>query len=243
MGTGASSLPHVEGFGTTGGVRIDRSSRLDLPWKTLLAEIGDADVEMLQQMADECSDEELHCCRAFFRAFRALSCKNLENEELHRQMYFVAAQSPKSLLVFYSILHQCALLGVESLEPIPELASEFVQTALDSYVAEKNFENVLEVEEVNVDAMRGIICAYVEELLDILTNSALAEPQCSVVDGETQFMLEYDLLQVCLGAHGASVVNLRVGENLILVRAEENEKQIFRCASSPENSSLINQVG
>ncbi len=247
MGSGASSLPPVEGFGQNGNVAIDRSSRLDLPWKLALTEIGsDVDVETLQKMADSCSDQELHCCRAFFRAFRALPLSEMDEteQELCKQMYFVTAHSPKSLLVFYSILHQCALLKIDSLEPIPEAASLFVQTCLDTYTTEKGFENALQVEHIKVDAMRGIVCSYLEELLDVLTNAALAEPCMEMVDGIPVYTLEADPIEVRVGAQGGDLLRLRVNGKDIFLQDEKSEtrKDIFRCASAPENSSLCNQV-
>ncbi len=53
-----------------------------MPWKMKLAEIGETDSEWLENMVKACSDEELHCCRAFFRAFRGLSENEMSEDEM-----------------------------------------------------------------------------------------------------------------------------------------------------------------
>jgi hypothetical protein len=158
-------------------------------------------------------------------------------------MYFVVAQNSKTLLVFYSILHRCALLGIDSLEPVPEAASVFVQTALDSYAAEKNFETV-DLEKSSVEAMRGIVCAYVEELLDLLTNSALAEPCVKVVDGVNVYSLSAPdgIVEAVVSARGGSLLSVTVWGEQVVASNDNADSDVFRCAASPENSSLCNQV-
>ncbi len=263
MGSAQSqALPHVVGFGETAG-GLDRSRVHDVPWFAALRDVGDVDEAALEELVRASTDVELHCSRALFRAYRQLMADKEEWDEatveLCQQLYFVVAQSPSVLVIFYSMLHRAALLGVtaEELEPLPPDVP-LVAVAVACYAAEKHMPvsggRQADAVAGTASAMRNVITTYVDEMRDLLQNPAFADAQVESVELGGRSCNVYTLrpwdgsIEARVCDSGATVLSVRLFDEGGIEREEVIATDLppqcerLRAANSPENSSSSKQV-
>ncbi len=265
MGSAQSlAMPAVADFGQSAG-GLDRSRVHDVPWLATLREIGEVEESGLEELLASCSNAELHCARAFFRAYRAFMAEREEHEEdtvlFCQRLYFVVAQSPSVLVIFYSMLHQAALLGIDAdaLQPLPDDAP-LIGVALSCYAQEKAFPECAVAAGFDrtgtVNAIRNVLTVYVDEMRDLLQNPAFGEPEVEAVQvGDTACSV-YTLrppdwsLEARVCTLGGALLSLRAlredseewAEPVVAEELVPDRGPPMRAAVTPENSSSCIQV-
>ena len=218
---------------------IDRRPLHDQPWLLALAEIGDTNEEALGEFISEATDQELHCCRAFYRAYRHfLQCvEEGDEKDFGRALYYTVAQSPSQLVLFYTILHHCWLLDIDTLEPQPELAATFIQASLDLYIEEKGkspeeVDSSLNDPDEMLHWMRELVTTYINSILEFSSNPDLMDAQIS----------SFGNLPASAGGEEVRIWTLRAADDSIELRVSNYGASVVSCRVRNEKSNDWIQV-